>query len=393
MFFIRFLRYLKGYVRFTATGVFLERFLNIVVRKNINVWDVKKQETVLTACTDVRSYKRLRPYAKKTGVHLRVAQRFGAPFQARRYHKRVGLLVGVLFFVLFLCGMGQFIWRVEVVGNADVPTDEISLVANGMGLKTGAYKNKLDIRGIERALMMNIQRLSWVALNIDGSTATIEVRERVLPPEMFPDDDKPCNIIAAQEGVIVYMEVYEGQTVHKVGSVVQKGDVIVSGIIEDKQGHTTYKHSRAKVIALTDYEIAVEQPFVTQEKVFTGTRKHRRYLRIFGADLPLFVYRPFKVAYDLERSTKPLTLLGIPLPLTLLDETYDFYTLEQRPLTKEQAQAMAMAILQKKEEEELKGAEIVDKNVETTGNSNMHKLTVKYLCNIDIGKEQEILIN
>ncbi|WP_312642254.1 sporulation protein YqfD [Hydrogenoanaerobacterium sp.] len=393
MFIIKIIRYLKGYVRFTATGVFLERFLNMVVRKGVNIWEVKKQDTTLTACTDVRSYKRLRPYAKKTGVRLRVKERHGAPFRVRRYHKRVGLLVGILFFMLFLCAMGQFIWRIEVVGNTEVPTDQILATVNELGLKAGAFKGKLNAREMERTALRRLQRLSWIAVNIDGSTATVEVRERVMPPEMFPDHDVPCNVVAAHTGLITYMEVYEGQSVLKVGDTVKQGEVIVSGIIEDKKGQATYKHARAKVIAQTDYEITVEQPLIKDEKVMIGIQKHRRYLRVFGADLPLFIYRPFKVAYDLKREISPLTLFGIPLPITLIEETYDFYVIEQHPLTPEQAKREAEVILLQKEKEELKETKIVEKTVNDEFLDNLYKLNIKYLCNIDIAKEKEILIN
>jgi len=393
MFIIKFIRYLKGYVMFTATGVFLERFLNMIVRKGVNVWDVQKKETVLTACTDVRSYKSLRPYAKKTGVRLRVKQRYGTPFKVRRYHKRVGLLVGTLFFLIFLCAMGQFIWRIEVVGNVEVSSDEILSTVNELGLKTGAFKGKLNARDIERTALLRLQHLSWIAVNIDGSTATVEVRERVMPPEMFPDHDTPCNIVASQTGLITYMEVYEGQNILKVGDTVKQGDVIVSGIIEDKKGQATYKHARAKVIAQTEYEITVEQPLVKDEKVMKGLQKHRRYLRIFGVDFPLFIYRPFKVAYDLKREAQPLNLFGISLPMTFVDETYDFYVMEQHPITKEQAKREAEAVLLQKETEELKTAKIIEKELEEQDLDNMYKIKAKYLCNIDIAKQQEILIN
>lgn len=393
MFIIRLIRFFKGYVRFFATGVFLERFLNMAVRKNINIWEVSKSENTLSACTDVRSYKSLRPYAKKTGVRLRVRERHGLPFQLRRYRKRVGLLAGVLIFLLFLCVMGQFIWRIEVTGNSVVATDEILSTVGGLGLKTGAFRGKLNVREMERSALRGLQRLSWIAINIDGSTATVEVRERVMPPEMFPENSAPCNIVAAHTGLITYMEVYEGQSILKVGDTVQQGDIIVSGIIENKQGQDDYKHARAKVLAQTEYEITVEQPLVKQEKVFTGQRKHRRYLRLFGADLPLFIYRPFKVAYDLNRTAKPLSLAGLSLPLTFVDETYDFYVMEQRPLTEEEAATCARENLAIKEGEELKNAEIVEKEEIGQLEGDVYKLQVKYLCNIDIAKEHEILRN
>ena len=35
------------------------------------------------------------------------------------------------------------------------------------------------------------------------------------------------------------------------GDTVAKGDIIVSGVVEDKQGKSTFKHARAQVVALS----------------------------------------------------------------------------------------------------------------------------------------------
>ena len=393
MFFVELLRYSKGYVRFTATGVFLERFLNMTARRGINVWDAVKKDDTLTACTEVSSYKQLRPFAKKTGVRLRVRERHGAPFEARRYRRRTGLLVGILLFLTFLCVMGQFVWHVEVQGNEEVSREEVLTTLSELGLRPGVWSGSLDVRTLERSALLRMQRLSWIAVNLDGSTATIEVRERIMPPPMFPDDDKPCNIVAARDGLITYMEVYEGQAVLKVGDTVQAGDIIVSGIIEDKKGQDTVKHARAKVLAQADCEISVEVPRTETVKEKTGEQKHRRYLRVFGADMPLFIYRPFSVAYDMTRETKPLTLLGMPLPLSYVDETYDFYVEKQRALTAGEARERAVLLLEQREKEEFVGGQIVEKIIEHSDLEDVHKISGKYLCNIDIALEKEFLIN
>lgn len=393
MFIIRLMRALRGYVRFKATGVFLERFLNMAVHRSINIWDVERHETTLTACTDVKAYKRLRPYAKKTGVRLRVCERHGMPFKLHRYNKRVGLLVGVLFFLGFLCAMGQFVWKIEIQGNTTVAGDEITSAISALGLKPGAFKAGLNVREMERAALLSLQKLSWIAINIDGSTATVEVRERVMPPEMFPDNDRACNIVAERDGLITYMEVYEGQAMRRVGDAVKAGDVIISGIIEDKKLQATYKHARGKIMAQTETELTVEQPLIISEKKFTGTQKHRRYLRVFGADMPLFIYRPFKVAYELEREVKKVHIGAINLPLSVIDERYDFYVEEQREVTREEAASLAQKTLSEQEKTEFLGAKIIEKKESFTITGDIYKLKVKYLCNIDIAKEQEILKN
>ena len=77
MFIVRFLRFVCGYVRFQVTGVFIERFLNLASRNGINLWNGTKTETQYTGYTLMKHYKKLRPFAKKTGVHMQIEERFG----------------------------------------------------------------------------------------------------------------------------------------------------------------------------------------------------------------------------------------------------------------------------------------------------------------------------
>lgn len=119
MFIVRFLRFVCGYVRFQVTGVFIERFLNLASRNGINLWDGTKTETQYTGHTLMKHYKKLRPFAKKTGVHMQIEERFGWPMWRRKYRKRVGLVVGILLFFGILSFLGNFVWTIEVVGKRD----------------------------------------------------------------------------------------------------------------------------------------------------------------------------------------------------------------------------------------------------------------------------------
>ncbi|MEG2851563.1 MAG: sporulation protein YqfD, partial [Hydrogenoanaerobacterium sp.] len=118
-----------------------------------------------------------------------------------------------------------------------------------------------------------------------------------------------------------------------------------------------------------------------------------RYLRIFGADMPLFIYYPFKTAYDLQRKTDEIKIGKIELPFFLLTEQYDFYITKKRRLTTQQAHNEAQKKLTEKEKSIIGNGKIINTQQSESLNGDMYKLTTKYLCNIDIAKEQEILKN
>lgn len=112
---------------------------------------------------------------------MQIEERFGWPMWRRKYRKRVGLVVGILLFFGILAFLGNFVWTIEVVGNETVSSDEILDFLEEEGLKIGSYKSALNPRELERKTLLELKELSWIAVNITGSTVTVEVNERILP--------------------------------------------------------------------------------------------------------------------------------------------------------------------------------------------------------------------
>lgn len=60
---LKVIRWSKGYVDFSASGKFPERFINLTTRNGINVWNLKPTEKGLTATMQVYDYKNIRSIA------------------------------------------------------------------------------------------------------------------------------------------------------------------------------------------------------------------------------------------------------------------------------------------------------------------------------------------
>ncbi|MFQ8600190.1 MAG: sporulation protein YqfD [Oscillospiraceae bacterium] len=392
MFIIKILRYLLGYVRFSCEGGFIERFINLTSREGLNVWDTEKHGEIMTACTPVKHYKKMRGIAKKTRVRLRVRERHGLPFWLHRYRKRRGLFVGLLVFFVFLGFMSNFVWSVEVKGNVTIPQTVIIETLEELGLKSGSFKPALDLDSIKDSLILKVPKLSWVGVQTNGSKVTVNVKERVMPPEMVPDDS-PCNIIASKTGQIRSMTVYDGQAVLKVGDTVAKGDIIVSVVVEDKQGKSTFKHARAEVVAQTVNEYKLR--LVMNETVSkpTGKVATRRYLRLFGEKLPLFIATKLEGDYDVQVSEGHPKLFGLELPFSIHTRVYTEMARKEVTYTEEEAEANARKKLENIEKTELANIKILDKSFEKTEENGEVLLKATYLCEEDIAIHEQIFLN
>lgn len=390
MFLLKFIRYLRGYVKFRVQGTFIERFLNLAARDRIPIWDGVKRGDIYTGKTIAGAYRKLRRHAKKTSVRMRVVEKHGAPFTRRKYRKRTGLLVGFGIFLGFIFLMSRFIWRVEVSGNERVSESTIIAALENIGVTPGRLRSSIDVRGAERRALLALDDLSWIALNIRGSAVHVAVRESE-PPPMMIDPKTPCNVVAARSGQIVSMIVYDGQRVKTLGDSVLEGDIIVSGITQDRLGQNLFKHARAKIVARVQHRITVETPLVQNEFVETGEIRSRRFLHVFNWDLPLFWPRKIPQPYHVERDTRMLTVSGTELPLGILSEKYFLMREDAVTHTEAEAKLLALKELSLRQKVELEKAEILDKTANGSLKDGVFTITADYVCIMDIANEKQIL--
>lgn len=393
MFIVKWLRKLRGYVRFSATGGFIERLLNLIARNRLTLWDMNKQGEIFYGCTLAKDYKQLARYAKKSGVRTRIVKRYGAPFKVHRYRKRLGILVGLILCFAFLMTMQRFIWIIDVAGNKEIPSQTILTVFEELGIKKGAFIPKIDFRQIENDAKIKLNGVSWLAVNRSGSKVTIEIREGTKAPDIAPDEKEPCNIIAKRTGQIKRMEVYDGQKMVELKDTVMKGDLIVSGIMEDKAGNVMLRHASAKVIAETTFTEEFCQPLKTTVKEYTGTVKNRYLLDMFGVKLPLYIATKMQGEYELSTSYQQLHLFGVQLPFGLYHNQHKQFVTKTTEYTDEQAETLLRQKAATYEKTELKDAKIIHREEEKIIRSGEKVLKITYICEEDIAQKEEIYVN
>ncbi|MBQ4626194.1 MAG: sporulation protein YqfD [Clostridia bacterium] len=148
---LRLVRFIIGYVSFTAKGGFPERFINLCRQNRIDLWNLKSENSVLTACTDVYGYKKIRTCAKKSGMRVRLSRKYGLSFFLDRHSRRIGIIIGALFCAAALMMLSTRIWRIEVIGNDRIPSDAILSVFEELGVRKGAAISSVDEWTVEQA--------------------------------------------------------------------------------------------------------------------------------------------------------------------------------------------------------------------------------------------------
>ncbi len=323
------------------------------------------------------------------GFVVEILNEKGIAFTVTKYLKRYGLLLGVAISLALIIYFSNIVMRIDIVGTSDEAIlHEITEILNSQGVSAGSYIPSINFSQANLNLTKLCDDIAWSSISHSGSVIKVEVA-LVTPKEGTTDRRIPSNIIAVRDGVIVKAEVLSGVLEVLVGDAVAKGDLLVSGIIERRNGVTYYYHSFGDILAEYEEEIVINQKYSVTNKSY-GDTHYTKSLRIFDADFDLPSIKTKTGNYDTSLDTVYLYFFGIKLPIGITTKTYTEVIYDNKLLSTEQAFYEAYRLLDNYEKNILKDEEIVSRNVEEIMTEQGVQLKVKYKLIGEIGAQQEI---
>ena len=181
MFLRKILDFFGGYVIISLKGFYIERFINICIRRGIKVWQIKRPEkNRAVVCMKISGFRQIRPVARKTYTTLHIIKKCGLPILLYKYRKRYVLFAGTAVILIFMFVMSQFVWIIDVKCAENIPKETIIQAAKEAGVYEGARKSQLkDIQKIRDIILNRVNDIAWAWVYIEGSKATIEIREKI----------------------------------------------------------------------------------------------------------------------------------------------------------------------------------------------------------------------
>ena len=145
MFINSIIRWLRGYVVFTAKGKFPERLINLAMLSDIAIINPVGGKGQLTAQVSVADYKALYNIRRQTMTGLKINKKVGLPFIIYKNRRRKGLAIGLGLFFAIINVLSIFIWSIDIEGNNQVSTCQMKETLRDNGVYIGAFKNNLDV--------------------------------------------------------------------------------------------------------------------------------------------------------------------------------------------------------------------------------------------------------
>ena len=301
-----------------------------------------------------------------------------------KYRRRWGLALGAVVALAIVFLSRDILWGIRVTGNENVTYTEVVETLEKCGFSVGARIKDLDIDGIETRALLSSDKISWISINMIGNCADVQIREAVLPSEK--PSSRPANVVASRDGQVEYVEISSGVATVIEGSVVRKGDLLISGVIDSKAGGYSITRATGKVYAVTEREFFVEIPMEYERKVVLESEKSEMYITFFSKELKIFKRdTPNGSICDTIDSEEVLKFFGgARLPFGI--RTVSTVTYETVTESRSESEAMELAYYQLNMEicEALPDAQILNKTLswELSDGSYLLKCTVRCIENI-----------
>lgn len=339
---IHILRWFTGYLYVSIQGYSPERFLNLCSNNHILIWDLKKEKDEYQCYISIKGYKQLRPIAKKTKTRPVIIQRIGFPFWCYRFKKRKSFLFGFVLSIILIYVMSLFVWNITIEGEYSHTKEELLKYLSNQNIHSGVLKYSIQCKEIEEEIRKKYEDIGWVSAEMKGTRLIIKIKETNLS-EKEKNSTTPHHIVALKDGIISSIITREGTPQVKVGDVVKKGDLLVSGIIDIIRDNAELIDRRivasdADIIMKTVYSYEDQVMLDYNEKKYTGKEK-----KGYGIGINqhyIHIYKPLKQfeKYDMIESNYNTRLSdNFYLPVILSKRIYKEYTEESKRYTKEEA--------------------------------------------------------
>jgi len=315
-----------NYYDIKITGKDVKRFIHNLHKMHIEFLNIEFLNKSVIIKVKERDYKRILDI--KTIYEIEVIRVYGIAY-IKMFFKKYFIFFIMLFlgFMLFF-GLTNIIFEVEVVHNNEEIRNLIFDELERFGIKkynlVVSYSEKEKIK--EKIINDNKEKIEWLEIDRQGTKYLVKVEERKINNEII--DSKPQNIIAKKSGVINKIISSEGEILVKKDQYVKKGDVLISGIIHNKEEEVGRVKAIGSVIAETWYTVKVELPYHYYEELKTSNSQTVVVFNWFNKNIKLFDFKKYNNSklediFVLNNSVLPISIsLSKEYEMKITDKIY-----------------------------------------------------------------------
>lgn len=354
-------------------------FANILLKSGISA-------TVCNGKIDIplSKYKRFSKFAG--GKEYTVSEPRGAASFLLSLKSRTALLASMLLSAIVIFFMSNIVWDIRIEGSGDVYDEYVLDALSECGLDVGRLFSRLDLSRIENECLLLCEDISWININRRGTVAYVKLIKKNSSP-ITVENSLYSNIVASCDGIIEQIDVISGKALVKVGDVVRKGDILISGIL-GTDDNIEFCHARGTVKASVNATLTTFAPIEEQKEVYTEEKLLYKAIKIFNFKINIFKnYGNSEGEYDIIENEKVCVLpSGVRLPIKIYTESAQFKEQRLYRYSESELCECASYMLSRQLEELIGDGELTSIRSNGRLSNNGYTLTthVVYVC--DVGR-------
>ncbi|MBE6638733.1 MAG: hypothetical protein E7616_04670 [Ruminococcaceae bacterium] len=390
---MRIIDFIFGRITFSFAEETKFDLFDVLRHSGANYESIKRKDGQMRISCPKRDGERLKILFKKYTIPFTVQKEQGMFLLFRRTKKRPGLYLGLILFFALLMLSTQFVFDIRIEGNEILTDGEILSELAAQGFTSGSYLPPIDMEVLCNRVVLHSEKISWISVNMLGTVACVQVKERSEKTELPPKEGLSC-LVASRDGVIVGFDCTTGTAAVNVGQTVRKGQMLVSGVTDTELG-SYYGSSAGAVRARTERAFSITIPKTEELTVGYDRRVMQKSIIFFGKTIKLFTKGGNlpSTCDTIKTESKQASLSpSLLLPIfvrTVYSETPIY---EQVTHSEEEARRLAMEKLSG-EIEALSQCRILSTSSNWQESEGGYTLTVKMTCIENIAEKVTIEIN
>lgn len=222
------------YVRYKVEGVNPNLLINKLSKNGVFVYKVKRVSPKIMLLTipskDTEKFFAITGELCYNVKKIKLGGRF---FPVIKFFSSVGIVAGIVFFLLFSVFSSDLIFKITYQGDGAEYYSAVNKYLNQSGIKKYSRFSQIDLNALSSSLVLNVPDISFAECTRRGGELKIYLVSSKLGPPLV-ESDTP--LVSTVNGIIVDLKVYRGKPLKSIGDTVKVGDVLVDRSI-DLQGN------------------------------------------------------------------------------------------------------------------------------------------------------------
>ena len=308
----------RGFVQYTLEGLNLEKIINEGKKNGVSLKAIKREKNrKMTIVSSLHDYETLSSLAASKGCRVSAPNPKGLLRLEKTARRRLGLLVGAAVGIALIAWALQFVWKVEI-HNAGAYLGEVRSYLTELGIKPGILRRNVSLSELRSSLEWRFPQVKWVRTQWRGTHLCVSLEEGTPPPNV-ENGNAYGNVVASEDGLLLYIAAFSGTPIARAGDFVRSGDILIKGEERGKDGMMVPVKARGEAKARVWISARARVRAMETETVSTGREAIKKTLRC-----PFCAYvrgsQPDWEVCDVEKALFPV--VGAFFPVWMEKETY-----------------------------------------------------------------------